>query len=171
LRRKPIRIKSDEINPDVVLNTFRIVYENKPAKILTFVEDTSAKTPSLSTLSERVHKVEDRLDLTDSKIEDLEFQINISKFRERIDKVEDFVSKLFAVVNKIRNVSYQPTEEGLRIIVIHEFEDRIEVIEQTEKIFRQIEDTFPEIHFEPIILHLDEFESDSLKKTRTILQR
>jgi len=130
-------------------------------------------SPSFETtaLQGQIHKLEDRQDLTEARVDQLEFQTNVMPFKDKLDKITDFVVKTFSDLGWIRNISYHPIGHGLRLLFIHELDNRIEALNQIQKRFFQIEDAFSGIYFEHVVLHISQLEPEILKNIKTVLQK
>ncbi|NIP62003.1 MAG: hypothetical protein GWN01_08985 [Nitrosopumilaceae archaeon] len=124
-----------------------------------------------SRLENAVHSLEDRQTMLESRLDSLEFQNNIMPLKDKIEKVESFIEKLFNENENITNVSYSPSKEGLTIKIIHNFEDTIDAIKETQKYISKLEEAFPGIYFEPWILHTSEVRPEHLEKSKTLIQR
>lgn len=140
-------------------------------KIILLTDPQIQKVDETKLLQEEVHKLKDRLEFESTRTDNLEYRINIAKFIDRIGKIEEFAAKVFSDISNIKHVSYYPTEDGLEIIIIHDFDNRIEALDITQKCLFQMEDAFTEIYFEPTILHISEVDSELLRDVKTILQR
>jgi len=134
------------------------------------VESLSTQETS-SDLRERMHKLEDRQNYTESRVDELEFQFNLGKFKDKIEKIEQFATKVFSEIPQIVNLSYEPLENSLRIMIIHEFASITKAIETVQKPFFSLEEAFPAITFESSILHVSDITSRDLKHVKTIFQR
>ncbi|MCE9616813.1 MAG: hypothetical protein K8Q88_00405 [Nitrosarchaeum sp.] len=126
---------------------------------------------STTPLEEEVHLMSDRQLALESRVESLEFKSNIASIQDKITKIEDFTNKVFSDIPIIVNASYRPSSSGLIILLIHNSDDVSSAIDQIQKGIFKLEEAFPNIYFEPWVLHVTEVQNQHLKQSKTIFQR
>lgn len=126
---------------------------------------------NIQSLDERVHKIEDWQEDVESRLEDVSFKVNITPLKDKIDRVENYITKTFSDISYIKHISYSPITDGLGVMIVHESDDKVEALNQIEKRLSTLEEAFPDIYFEPWVLHISEINAEHLKNMKTVMQK
>ena len=160
--------------PNLVIDEIlKSLMQNLPAdKKLSFqIMQHQKQQKTVTPLEDEVHLLKDQHFALESRVDSLEFKSNISPIQDKIGRIEDFTNKIFSEIPIITNVSYRPSSSGLTIIVIHNSDDVSNAIDQIQKGISKLEEAFPNIYFEPWVLHITEVRNEHLQQSKTIFQR
>lgn len=125
----------------------------------------------LKTLTKKVKTLEIKVTSHDSMINELEFRTNLIPFADNIDDILRYLQKELSDIDYIQSVSYAPLDEGsIQIIIIHKSEDRVLALQSIRKKVLNVRKAFPDIQFEPVLLHISEVQPDHVAGTKQILQ-
>ena len=111
-------------------------------------------------LNRRQHEIERRVSA-------LEYESNM---RNPIE-IEALAKKIFAEMPAIKSVYARPTQSGFVLITIHNSETISNVIEQIQPGFAKLEDEFPDMYFEPRIIHSSDVQEEYLQQSKMIFKR
>jgi len=117
---------------------------------------------------EDVHDLGDWRISVNKRLEEFDFRINAKLLGERFPKIMEYSKRLYGQLGYIKSIFLNPIDEGLKITIIHSNDDRIQAINQSEKIFEEIEDAFPDLNIEFMVLHKSEIIDPSALKGERI---
>ena len=86
-------------------------------------------------------------------------------------KIEALVKKIFAEMPTIKSVYSRPTQSGFALITIHNSKTISNAIDQIQPGFAKLENEFPDVYFEPCILHSREVQKEHLQQSKMIFKR
>lgn len=123
-------------------------------------------------LVQKLRLLEATVSLQSSLIQELEFKINSTPFEKNIDEILNYVTKTFTKLSFVTEMHYRPLEDGtLKLIVIHNGEDRIKALELAHDKFLNVKHIFPKVVFQFLLLHLDEVLQGQMMGTIPILPK
>lgn len=126
----------------------------------------------VKTLHKRVKKLENKSVTQDSQINELKFRTNLVPFANNIKDILGHLRKELDEIDYVQSVSYTPLDEGsLEILIIHKSEDRVLALQSIRKRVLNVRKAFPDIQFEPVLLHISEVQPDHIAGTKQILQK
>ena len=133
---------------------------------------TSELEEDVKVLSKKIKKLEIKVVTHDSKIEELDFRTNLIPFTDNIDDILEYLQTELSEIKYIQNVSYVPVDGStIEIIIVHSLEDRVTALQSIRKKVLNVRIAFPDIHFNPILLHTSEVQSDHTHGTKQIFQK
>lgn len=144
--------------------------EKQQIKSIVFFDTPTTQIEKNDVATEQVHQLTDRQTLTEARLDRLEFQMNIMPFKDKVGKIRDFISKTYSDMHGLKTVAFQPTGTGIRVITIHELDNRVEALNQLQKRFFLVEDAFAGIYFEQVVIPISQLEPLILKNAEIIIQ-
>ena len=162
LTKEPFSAKPQRI--DDVLSKLSII----SSKSANSHFSSSLETGHIQPLEKTVKELKDKCMVLESRVESLEFQNNISPIKNKIDKIEEFLATVFGEVLNITRLYYTPTSDGLTLIIIHTFDKTSEALPEIRKCIFRLKQVYPEIFFEPWVLHTSEIKAEHLYGSKNV---
>ncbi len=156
-----VRILKNKYLPSIVVDkNLDVVKPQTHSKLL---EQKTLRTSQkqIDVLKKQILELEERL-------ESLEFQSNVPTSR---NKIEIAIKDIFSQMSTIVNVYSRPTQSGLVLIVGHNSEDISNPLRQTQQGIVELEEKFPNIDFDPWILHLKEIQDEHIHLSKLIFNK
>ena len=122
----------------------------------------------LQTIQKQIDVVRGQLLELEERLESLEFQSNAPTSR---NEIEIAVKDIFSQMPTIVSVYSRPTQAGLVLIVGHNSEDISNPFRQIQQGIVKLEKKFPNVDFEPWILHLKEIQDEHLHLSKLIFKK
>ena len=127
---------------------------------------------SVETLAKKIRALEARTSIHGSLIDELEFKVNLTPHEEKIDKVLNCAREAFKNLDFVTSLHYIPLENGtLRMIIIHELDDRVKALDLTQDKQMDVERAFKSMSFQMLLLHVSEVRPDHLLGTKQIIPK
>ena len=143
----------------------QLKHENVPKTSTKLQDDLNLLTKKVQTLETKVYS-------HDTMIEELEFRTNLVPFEKNLNDILGYVEKDLKDLDFIVNLYYSPLEENtLEIVIIHNLPDRVKALGLVRKKLVNMRNAFPEVNFQPLLLHKDEVQPDHLMGTKQIIQK
>ena len=130
--------------------------------------NTLVKQKILRTDQKQIGILKNQILELEKRLETLEFQSNVPTPRNTI---EIAVKDIFSEMSTIVNVYSRPTQSGLVLIVGHNSEDISNPLHQTQQGIVELEEKFPNIDFDPWILHLKEIQDEHIHLSKLIFSK
>lgn len=123
-------------------------------------------------IPDQIKILEKRIDNLESKLKELEFKINLhSDMRKILPYIERYIKQTFDNINYIKYVGYEIYNDVIYVIVVHSNEDRVEALEEITNKMIELEDAFPDIHFELQLIYNSKVDNLLTKNAKTLINR
>lgn len=171
------RFKNEYFFGDKDLTVFyefqrRLVKEYRPEQSLKPHQSSLELQNDINTLAKKLNFLEAKVSMQDSLIKELEFKINSVPFEKNIDDILNYVTDTFTKLDFITKIYYKPVEDdSLKLIVIHNKEDRAKAFVTIHDKLLNVEDVFPNVNFRFLLLHSDEVMPSHLMSTTLIFPK
>lgn len=123
----------------------------------------ASKDPSeldIGLLNQRLHEVERKINILQDKL----------NIRDSSD-IEIIVKQTFIRMPTIKGLHIRSTQSGFILIVIHNSKTISDAIGQIQPRLAKLEDEFPDVYFEPRIIHSRDVQEEQLRHSKTIFKK
>lgn len=152
-------------NPQWPLKTIEPFFRYSVHEITQVSEESQELEMGL--LNQRQHALEYELRALEHEFRALELKLSTPDSA----KVEALVKKIFSEMPTIKSVYSRPTQSGFALITIHNSKTISNAIDQIQPGFAKLENEFPDVYFEPCILHSQEVQKEHLQQSKMIFKR
>ncbi|GIU72362.1 MAG: hypothetical protein KatS3mg003_1841 [Candidatus Nitrosocaldaceae archaeon] len=180
--QRPLHYHTKDLEKvDILKNLFRESLGNKPILIVSDKElyvvkqslENIIKRTNIDPHEEIIQKIrhlEEKLRYIEVRLEELEFNRDTKKIENGdITRIEKYIYKLFVSTPFIKHVGFYPTQEGLQLFIIYDTDDEAAGFEIITKKILKLEEAFPGIYFEPLILRQKSFDKKIYNNVRWVI--
>lgn len=163
--------------PDISIDTLpeRNRYGRAPPDSTTDLGIMGARQHDLDKRFDRMEQKHDRMEQKHDTLEhELKFRLNVIEQKLNVtssDNIVAFAKAVFTTLKIIEQVHITPIQYGFQFIIIHNAETAPEAISQTRAGMNMLEDAFPDLYFERLVLHTSEVHEEHLQQAKLILER
>jgi len=126
---------------------------------------------SVKTKAGTSQSVDGKIDMLASRCSELELQVSELKRRSGAPpdrEVADLAGRVFSDIQAVTGVSYRPEPSGMIFVIVHEANNITDVLDQIQEGVAMLEEEFPDMHFEPWVLHTTEVQKEHLRHSAVI---
>lgn len=140
--------------PDSIEKMYRLIVEKQLLGVSGDIQHDE-----ISSLSRRLHKIERRVD-------ELE---NASSTQSAV-RIEPTVKKIFSEIQIIKKMYIKPMQSDFMLIIVHNAKTLSNALDHIQPGLDELEDEFPDLCFDPWILHSNEIHEGQLQQSKLIFQ-
>lgn len=125
----------------------------------------------VASLESRVNSIEEWKSETEVKYEQLRYETNLKPIEEKVPKIAEYFRTRISEIDFVKALYFRPIPKGVSILFVHDLDDRVAAMDELVKVVTELEDCFPDIYFETMILHESEISPYMLHDKKLVFQK